>query len=385
MSCPCRIQKKLIRSRYEHNSNKEVYLDYNATTPPDRELLALYQNLSLKTWGNPFSPHGAGSEAYKMGESAKKILRMSLRKDDDTLFFYSSGTEALFRGLQFFKRMSNRIGNIHVYPSILCHPSVFEALDFLNLPYIKVPVDSDGRMKLAELKITERPLIVYSPVNHETGGIENCANIRSFADEHNGFIFADGVQAFVRLKEDQWLPYCDIYCMSGHKFHVPRGISLLGINPEICDNLKLEDDMKESENSIMQYTLARGIEEYQAIRDSLNQQLIIQEKDALYLWKKNDLLFNVESPSCKVPGILNISLPDLENMEDLFVFLAKKNICISRFCACSGTVEGVSPILSHMGVPPERASRSLRLSAGKYTTRQDWIILGKALKEYIDS
>lgn len=384
MSCPCNIQKKLIRSRYEHDIQKEVYLDYNATTPPDRSLLALYQNLSLKKWANPFSPHGAGSEAFKLGETARKMIGETLDREEDEYLFFSSGTEAIFQGLQLFKRLSNRMWNLNVYVSAICHPSVFDTLNLLNLSYLEVPVDSEGRMILNKLEIVGRPLIIYSSVNHETGGVENCKEIRNFADKHRGFVFADGVQAFVRLKEEQWLPYCDLYCMSGHKFNVPRGISLLGMSAETAGIHRQIDDVKDSENSILQYILAKGMESFKALRDELNQQLSIQEKDALYLWEKLGLTYSIESPASKVPGVLNISLPAIKNMETLFVFLAQKNICISRFCACSGTVEGESSILSHMGVPSDRSSTSLRISAGKMTNRQDWIILGKALKEFIE-
>ncbi len=383
MACPCKIQKKLIQSRYLHNSEKEIYLDYNATTRPDRELLAAYQNLSLKNWGHPLSPHGAGSEAFKLSESANEILKKCFPSKDFRFLYFSSGTDSLYQGISLLKaHLSNQKKRYQFCISALSHPSAYAALDFFGQSYRTIPADSRGRMKLNQIEIDSPPVILYPAVNHETGGIEEIEQIHRFAREREGIVFMDVVQAFPRLTEQHWLPFCDLFCLSGHKFHTPKGMALLGINsPEIV----IPENTMEIHDSIVKYILAKGIRKHQEQREEMNRCLVIQEKECLHFWNKAGVPYILESPEQKVPGVLNISIDADIDIEDFFLYLANHGICISRFCACTGTVTGKSKILTYMNRNAERASRSLRLSGGRGTNSGDWLRIGKIINDYLKS
>ena len=384
MACPCRVQKKLIQSRYLHDRDKEIYLDYNATTKPDRELLAAYQNLSLKTWGHPLSPHGAGSEAYKLSESAYEILKKCFPSKNGRYLYFSSGTDALYKGISLLKGhlSNNQTEEYKFHISTLSHPSAFAALNFNQIPYSTIPVDSRGRMILSQIEKDLKPVILYPAVNHETGGIEDIVKIHAFARERKGIVFMDAVQAFPRLEEPQWLPYCDLFCLSGHKFHTPKGMALLGIE---SPDVGIPENIMGIHDGIVKYILARGIQKHQEERVEINRRLSIQEKECLYFWKKAGMPFILESPEQRVPGVLNISINADIDMEDLFLYLANHNVCISRFCACTGSVTGESRILTHMSRNSEQASRSLRLSGGGGTNSADWLRVGKIINDYLKS
>ena len=383
MACPCRIQKKLIQSPYQHDSEKEIYLDYNATTRPDRELLAAFQNLSLKNWGHPLSPHGAGSEAYRLSESAGEILNECFPSKEGRYLYCSSGTDSLYQGILLLKaHLSKQKGRFQFCISALSHPSAFAALEFHELSYCSVPVDSRGIMKLKQMELDSKPVILYPVVNHETGGIEEIEQIHDFARERKGIVFMDAVQAFPRLEERYWLPFCDLFCLSGHKFHTPKGMALLGIS---SPDMVIPESAMEMHDGIMKYILARGIQKHQKKREEMNRRLSIQENECLHFWNKAGIPYVLESPQKKVPGVLNISLKADIDMEDLFLYLANHNICISRFSACTGSVTGESSILTQMNRSTERSSRSLRLSGGRGTNSADWLRAGKIINDYLKS
>ena len=385
MACPCKVQKSLIKSRYQYDNRKQIYLDYNATTMPDRTLMGEYQNLSLSCWGHPMSPHGAGSEALKLAEEARLLVEKSFQDESFYYLFPPSGTQAILAGLACCQGLSIRLDQtIHYYPSAVCHPSVFKSLQTLGAPYTTVPVGADGNMKLPTFSEDIRPVVIYSPVNHETGGVEDADGIFRKVKANKGIIFADAVQAFTRIEEAAWLPFCDIFTISGHKFHVPRGIALLGMKKDLFQCL--EQALPEYGNPVLQLILARGIEKYQKLRKEVQRRLSVQEKEALHYWKKMDLPFQIESPDNKVPGILNISLlVEGIDMEDLFLYLGRNHICISRFCACTGKVAGNSSVLLEMGRSMQESSRSLRISAGLTSASQDWITLGQKLSRYLNN
>ena len=384
MACPCKVQKNLIKSRFSYDSRKLVYLDYNATTEPDRELLGEFQNLSLSFWGHPLSPHAAGSEALKITNRGNFLLEKAFPGESIFFLFPPSGTEAVLKGLYFCNILSGyKSQPFYYYPSGGCHPSVFHALETLNLPYTTVPVDSEGKMILSVINGANRPVVIYSPVNHETGGMENPEAVYNHVKPLQGMVLCDAVQTFTRLEEAFWLPFCDLFFLSGHKFHVPRGIALLGLKKESFQ--EIEETLTDSTGPVLQMVLVKGIIKHQKRREEIQSRLAVQEKEALHFWQKMALPFRMESPENKVPGVLNISLdvPEID-MEELFIFLAQQHLCISRFCACLGRVTGVSPILEGMGRPAERSSRSLRISGGAYSTTQDWIAVGRSICLYLN-
>ncbi|HOV65258.1 MAG TPA: aminotransferase class V-fold PLP-dependent enzyme, partial [Spirochaetia bacterium] len=89
-----------------------------------------------------------------------------------------------------------------------------------------------------------------------------------------------------------------------------------------------------------------------------------------------------ESPREKASGVFCISLPWVADMEELLFYLNTKHVFVSRFSACTGRVDGPSRVLCAMGRPFDRATRSLRVSLGRESTRKDLFTFGSVLKEY---
>ncbi|MDA3850569.1 MAG: aminotransferase class V-fold PLP-dependent enzyme, partial [Spirochaetaceae bacterium] len=275
--------------------------------------------------------------------------------------------------------------NFFVDYSSQCHPSVLYAIDDLHLETQVLEVDSQGCVIFPKFwKGPKKPLLIYSIVNHETGGIENPKRLQQWVRQWGGWIMADAIQAFPRSREDLWLPYCDLFVISGHKFHVPKGIALLsGPLLKEMEMESLEHQMLGTQDVALQYVFSRGVEKLLEQRESINQSLRVQEEEAIYYWNKMGLKYTLLSPVDKVPGVINIALNDKVDMEDLFLYLASRYISISRFCACKGTVKGASEILLAQGISEEDARQSLRISGGRFNKREDWLNLGRELVNYL--
>ena len=111
--------------------------------------------------------------------------------------------------------------------------------------------------------------------------------------------------------------------------------------------------------------------------------LKILSGEGMQILKNLSFEVNIETPENCVPGVLCISIPEIFDMEKLLTYLSQKKICVSRFSACSENLNGPSAVLLAMGREKRRAEKSLRISLGIYSKREDFFIFSNALSEYI--
>jgi cysteine sulfinate desulfinase/cysteine desulfurase-like protein len=111
--------------------------------------------------------------------------------------------------------------------------------------------------------------------------------------------------------------------------------------------------------------------------------MVALERDFFDLAQKRGLALVRESPTEHAPGIFCISLPWAASMEELLMELNRRQICVSRFSACSARVDGPSTVLNAMGRPVERSSRSLRIGLGRWNKRDDLYALIQGLEAMV--
>ncbi len=231
-------------------------------------------------------------------------------------------------------------------------------------------------------------ICVYSPVNHETGGIQPVKEIYSRIADAGGIVFADAVQAVPRLPLEEWIDYCDMFAMSSHKIYAPKGTGLL-YKPDSIQMKPVRDGGKQengffpgTENTPGIAAMSEAFTQLKKNCDSEYKRLKILTSEGLSILTSLPHNIILESPSLRVPGVLCISLPDIYDIEDFISFLIFNNICLSRFSACSDNIKGKSQVLTAMGRNEERASKSLRLSLGLYSKREDFYRLAEGIKYY---
>ncbi len=148
-----------------------------------------------------------------------------------SILFSSSGSESLFTGINgLYKTYKDSF----FLTTAVEHSSVLKNItDLPRHRYQILKVTEEGRVDLTTLAsvISEnrdkKLIFVYSPVNHETGGIQPVKEIYSRISEAGGIVFADAVQAVPRLPLSEWLDYCNMFAMSSHKIYAPKGSGLL--------------------------------------------------------------------------------------------------------------------------------------------------------------
>ena len=429
-----RLLKKLADTKID---KKTIYMDYNATTPVLTESIGAFERSCRINWANPSSCHTAGVKAWEELEKNRETIAKYFNTKKENIFFCSSGSEAIFAGIHgintpktFF--ISSVIEHSSVIKNIIALPR--EQYHLLKVTANGI-IDTDEFSKVLEKNKGKNIVIIYSPVNHETGVIEPVKEIYEKAKEYNALIFLDAVQAAARLPVNEWQPFCDIFALSSHKLYAPKGCGVLALTKELCPdaaavpaasaipvasgahispapsaahtssapsstgisksfgklNLFRHGGNQESglfpgtENTPAISAFAKSIEYLQLNLKSEIARLKTLTDEGLKILQNLPCKIILESPENRAPGILCLSIPEVKEIEPFMDFIYLKGICISRFSACSDNEKAASEILTAMGRPPERTEKSIRVSTGIYSKREDYYALADAIKEYFNN
>lgn len=377
-----------------YNPKKSVYLDYNATTPVDPRVLGAFERMCRNTWGNPSSLHSSGIEAWDAVEACRINIGAYFTIDPELIYYCSSASEAIHGALYgTILRDKERT----IITSTIEHSAIYHPVYHLRKAGYSVrivDVDYNGVLDGDQLEnlLTQHPrsLLLYSPVNHETGTIQPVADIYARVKKHDCIVFIDGVQAAARIEPAAWAANCDMFTVSGHKIYAPKGIAMLykkkdvKLRPTRFGGYQNDGLFPGTENTpgIAALSEAIGILKNTITDEGRRLQVLIN--DGLAILQNRGLDIRIESPKDRAPGVVCISLPWVKDMEALLFYLNTNLICISRFSACSTRVTGPSKILSAMGKPVKRRLTSLRIALGRWSKRDDFFRLAAVLKEYRD-
>ena len=401
MACRCELRKKIKNAAVPWIPERTVYLDYNATTPVDPRVIGAFERACRRSWGNPSSLHSAGSAAWDEIEKLYTASSDYFKTAAEGFHLCSGGTEALSTALF---GLTARKRTLNIITSRIEHQAVLHPLFHLERrspaapegytgKVVYVDVDSDGIIlpEVLEKELSDRgpSAVVFSPVNHETGTVQPVEELSKVAKKHGAVLVLDAVQAAARLNPEAWAPYADIFCISGHKIYAPKGTGLLWIKPGIRLN-PLRFGGRQSgglfpgtENIPGAAALSEALKLMGREQEAELQMLSALNRDGISILEKAGFGFTLESPAGGAPGILCISLDKTPDMEKLIFSLNSRSICISRFSACSERLDGPSKILTAMGRSRKRSGHSIRVSAGRWSRRDDYFKLAKALKEIL--
>ena len=376
-----------------------IYLDNSATTEPSETALRAMTE-AASVWGNP-------SSVYKLGLDSKKLLEDCRRRVEktfgmqkfsrDMVYFTASGTEAnniAMLGCCNAKKHLAKGKTGTVIISAGEHPSVDEPAKLLEKEGYALErigtrggeLDMDGlKHALEGAKEDGRPVIFagFMLVNNETGALLNverfAAAVRAMAP--NALIHIDGVQGYLRVPLS--LKNVDMYTLSGHKLHGPKGIGALVVRkgvrllPRQMGGGQERDLRSGTENT-------PGIAGLHAAIEAMRQadlSALRKKKDALYeaiLAAVPEALRN--GPALGAPHILNMSFPGVRG-EVLLHALEEKGVYVSTGSACSSKKRKVSAVLTAMAMEPDRAESALRFSLSPYTTMDEIAYAAQALGE----
>jgi cysteine desulfurase len=208
---------------------REIYLDWNATTPPHPRVIEAMRAAATEAWGNPSSVHAAGRRARALIEDTREALALALGFDAREVAFTSGGTEA-------------NNWAIHTAPALVTsrleHPSVVRAAEALGRsgrPVVWLPVPPSGRIEPEAIREAVRSLapgalVVLMAVNHETGVLQPIAEVAEIAHAHGARLHVDAVQALGKLAPETWAG-ADSVSVAAHKIRGPKSIGALAWRP----------------------------------------------------------------------------------------------------------------------------------------------------------
>lgn len=379
MSCNCRFRKKLLEMRHPVSAQSAVYLDYNATTPMDPSILGVMDKIQRRVWYNSASLHSAGLLAWQEAEQAIENISIHLNVDKEGLTFCHSASQAIHQIInQVLTKQS-----FTLCTSSIEHSSIHKQARINQLSGGKaliLPVDTNGQIdlnRLSEEAGKQQLFLFISPVNHETGSVQPIKEIFSIVKKSGGIVAFDAVQCLGRVESKSWQQYCDLFVISGHKIYGPQGIGAVWINQmdhRFLGNWKRHGYYHGTLNVSAAAGLAAAVELHcKTLSEELKRMRILIDEGLKILSAGLDL--HVNSPSDAVPGILNISLPWIKDMEKIFMELDKQNIYISRYSACSRDVTMPSRVLSAMGALKKHSLTSFRICLGRNSSRKHFFLL----------
>ncbi|MBN1326512.1 MAG: cysteine desulfurase, partial [Candidatus Cloacimonetes bacterium] len=211
-----------------------IYLDYNATTPLDEEVIAAMEPYFRNLFGNPSSNHWFGVQARKAVEKARSQVAILLNCDPEEIIFTSGGTESNNLALKGIALALKSKGN-HIITSAIEHPAIMEVCDHLSKQGFRItylPVDDTGLISCTDLeqKITpETILISIMHANNEVGTIQPIAEISKIAHKHGIVLHTDAAQSAGKISVDVNKLGVDLLSLAGHKLYAPKGIGALFI------------------------------------------------------------------------------------------------------------------------------------------------------------
>ena len=361
----------------------KVYLDHNATTPHDPEVLAAMLPLLAEGFGNPSSLHAWGREARSALERARTTIARALgATDKDTIVFTSGGTEADNLALMGAAAAQSGRGR-HVIVSSVEHHAVLNTaahLSRLGFEVTHLPVDSQGLLDPDEARRAIRPdtiLVSLMHGNNETGVLFPIAAAGRICRERNVTFHTDAVQSFGRLPLDAEALCVDLLSLSAHKIHGPKGVGALFIRrgtkmrPILHGGAQERSRRAGTENLPAAVGLARATELSLQDREGAAKRMA-DLRDRLERGVMTALpgVLRNGHPTERLPHTTNLAFADVE-AESLILALDLHGGGVSSGAACSSGSLEPSHVLTAMGLPRDRVLGSVRFSLGRTTTPEE--------------
>ncbi|UCG64661.1 MAG: cysteine desulfurase [Deltaproteobacteria bacterium] len=359
---------------------RRVYLDHNATTPLDPRVFEAMKPYLTDAFGNASSPHHYGRLAKQALERSRVIAAEAIAARPEEIIFTSGGTESdnlAIRGIAYHR------GKGHIITSSVEHHAVLktcQALERAGFRTTYLSVDRQGRVDPDEVKRSIRKdtvLISLMFANNETGVMQPVAEISGIARE-NGILFhCDAVQGIGKSAIDVREMCIDLLSVSSHKIYGPQGIGGLYVrdrtelSPIIAGGHHERGLRPGTENiaAIVGFAQALkiAVDEIDTYRVTVS---CLRDKLESELLDRIDRVEIHGAQAERLPHTSSVGFSSVE-AESILLHLDLKGIAASSGSACTTGDPEPSHVLSAMGISPELARGSIRISLGRENTAEE--------------
>jgi cysteine desulfurase len=373
---------------------KQIYLDYNATTPIDPAVVEAMLPYLQRDFGNPSSTHRYGQVALRALDKARNQVASLLNASPLEIVFTGGGSEATnqaIKGAVFAQPTTWQ--DSHIIISSIEHPATYAPcafLESLGVSVTVVPVDFQGLVDPEDIRRAITPktrLISIMHSNNEVGTIQPIREIARTARDHGVLMHADAAQSIGKVPIDVDDLNVDLLTVAGHKLYAPKGTGVLFVRrgvsiPALIHGAGHERGRRAGTENVpyivglgkaaelAELSLPEATERLCAMRSRLENALISALGTRLVLngYPKN-----------RLPNTANISFLGKIGSE---LLEQVPGIAASTGAACHEGQHIISPVLKAMGVSEEVGRGAIRLSVGRFTTESE---LDQAAEMLIDS
>ncbi len=355
---------------------QRVYLDSNATTPMRPEVLAAMIPVFTEHFGNASSIHWFGQNAKALIDDARQQVARLIGAETSEIVFVSGGTEAdnfAIRGIK----------GGHIITSKIEHHAVMHTCRDLEKQGYEVtwlPVSHDGLVDPEDVRKAIRPnttLISIMHANNEIGTVQPIKEIGKIAAEADVYFHSDGVQSTGKIPVDVRKLGVDLYSMSAHKIHGPKGVGALFVKkgttlkPMMTGGGHERNRRSGTENVA---AIAGFGEAARLAREGLVNDMTrtgeLRDRLEAELKSQIDFIHVNGENAPRLPNTSNIMV-DYAEGEGLVISLDLKGVAVSTGSACSSGSLEPSHVLTAIGKTPDEAHGSLRFSLSSMTTDED--------------
>ncbi len=360
---------------------KKIYLDYAATTPVDSRVEKAMLPYFSKKFGNTMSLHSFGQEAKLALEESREKIAKIINAHPNEIIFTSSASESnnfALKGIAF----ANQVQSGHIIISSIEHPCVLETGKWLEKQGFKITrlkVDKYGLIDLKDLKKAIRKNTILVSVIHasnEIGTIQDIEKIGAFCRGKRIYFHTDAAQSFGKVPIDVEKMKVDLLTASSHKIYGPKGAAFLFVRKGIKITPLIHGGGQENglrgstinlpavvgfakAAEICAKEMARETKRLSALRDKLIKGVL----------KIKGAYLNGH-PKKRLANNANFWFQFIEG-ESLVIQLDLKGIAVSTGSACSSFELKPSHVLLAVGLKPQEAHGSLRVSLGRWTREKD--------------
>ncbi len=364
------------------NRLKRIYLDHSATTPVDIRVVQGMSEHMTEKFGNPSSIHFFGREAKEALDFARISVAKVIDADSDDIFFTSGGTEADNLAIIGYCTRARERGN-HLIVSSIEHSAVLQSakeLESIGFRVTRISPDKYGEVSASsvEKEMTDSTILVsVMHANNEIGTINDIERIAKAVHAHGAVFHTDSVQSFGKVPISVEKMGIDMLSLSGHKIYGPKGVGALYVRGGI--QLKARQFGGHQEFEVRPGTEnIPGIVGLGIAADICCEKMNSEAFQLKYL--REDLWNRIESGldgvtmnghrENRIPGNLSLTFQRVEG-EALLVALDLEGVSVSSGSACSSGSTAPSHVLTDIGLSPQEAHSTLRLTLGRGNTIEE--------------
>ncbi len=359
-----------------------IYADNAATTKISQTAMKAMISAMENSYGNPSSIHQIGMAANDALQTAREQIARCLGCMPKEIFFTSGGTESDNQAIMSAAMLGAKQNKRHIISTAFEHHAVLHTLRRLKEQGFEIQlldVGAEGNITAAQVEEAIRPdtcLVTVMFANNEIGSVLPIAEIGEVCRAHGVLFHTDAVQAAGHIPVNVKKQNIDMLSLSAHKFHGPRGIGALYVKRGIELTSLMEGGGQERGKR-------PGTENLPAIMGmaaALKEECTLMEQNEAKVTAMRDRLIQVLSQipysilngsrEKRLPGNVNFCFEGVSG-ESLLLLLDSRGICASSGSACASGALDPSHVLLSLGLAPEIAQGSLRISLDISNTEEE--------------